>query len=126
MSKSRTDNRGNTREQRLSHENDKLKRLVSALRKQIARIDLERSASVRDIVNKYYEQEDMEKHAERERESLEALMREWQCAKCGDGHLEIILLNKLNELHYYRKCTCCPHRTGLQHYSKDVRGIVKK
>lgn len=126
MSKSRRDSRGNTREQRLQYENDKLKRMVSQLRKQLARVDLDRSANVRDIVQKYYENEDREAFAERERESLEALQREWQCAKCGDGYLEIILLNKMNTLHYYRKCNCCPHRTKLQPYTKQVRGIVKK
>ena len=121
MGKSRRDNRGNTREQRQQHEIEKLKREISRLRKIVARTDLERSANVRDIVQKYYENEDREAFAEKERESLEALKREWQCAKCGDGHLEIILLNKMNTLHYYRKCICCPHRTKLQPYSKQVR-----
>lgn len=126
MGKSRTDNRGNTREQKLQHENDRLKRLVSQLRKQLARLDLDRSANIRDIVQKHYQTEDAEKHAEKERESMEFLKKEWQCIKCETGHLEIILLNKLDELHYWRKCTDCPHRTKLQKYNKNVRGIVKK
>lgn len=126
MSKSRRDNRGNTREQKLQHENDKLKRIVSFLRKQLARVDLDRSANVRDIVQKYYENEDKEAFAEKERKGLEALQREWQCSKCGEGYLEITLLNKLDSLHYYRKCTSCSNRTKLQPYNKHVRGIVKK
>lgn len=126
MGKSRLDNRGNTREQRLQHENDRLKKTISQLRKQLARVDLDRSVSLREIVNNHYQQEDAMAHAEKEREGLEQLMRAWQCVKCGDGHLEIILLNKMNNLHYYRKCTCCPHRTKLQPYNKNVRGIVKK
>lgn len=126
MSKSRRDNRGNTREQRLQHENDKLKKQISGLRKQLARIDLDRSANVRDIVQKYYEQEDKEAFAKKEQESLEALQREWQCSACGEGYLEINLLNKLDVLNYYRKCTCCPNRTKLQVYNKQVRGIIKK
>lgn len=126
MSKTRKDRYGNTREQKLANENDRLKRLVAQLRKSLARLDLDRSADIREIVNKHYQQEDAQLHAEREQESLEALKRTWQCSKCPEGHLEIILLNKMNELHYFRKCNSCSNRTKLQRYSKDVRGIVKK
>lgn len=127
MGKSRTDNRGNTREQRLQHENEKLKKVIAQLRKQLARIDLDRYSSVKEIVHQYYRQEDAERHAEREREGLEQLKREWVCNSCsGAGHLEIILLNKMNDLFYYRQCTNCTHRTKLQRYNKNVRGIVKK
>lgn len=126
MSKSRRDNRGNTREQRLQIENDKLKRQLAQLRKQLARIDLDRHANLRDIVYKHYQQEEAERHAEKEREALEILMKEWQCNKCEVGHLEIVLLSKGDETHYFRKCNSCPHRTKLQRYSKNVRGILKK
>ena len=126
MGKSRLDNRGNSREQRLYHENEKLKKQLAQLRKQLARIDLDRYSNVRDIVHKHYQQEDAELHAQREAESLEQLKREWKCVKCSDGHLEILLINKMNDLWYYRKCICCPHRTKLQKYNKQVRGIVKK
>ena len=126
MSKSRTDNRGNTREQRLQHENDRLKKTIAQLRKQLARVDLDRFSNIRDIVDNHYKQEDAAKHAEKEKESLDALKRTWQCSKCGEGHLEIILINKMNDLNYYRKCTVCSHRTKLQRYNKDVRGIVSK
>lgn len=126
MGKSRIDGRGNTREQRLYHENEKLKKQLAQLRKQLARVDLDRYSNVRDIVHKHYQQEDAERHALKEAESLEQLKREWQCNKCEIGHLEILLLNKMNDLHYYRICCNCTHRTKLQRYTKDVRGIVKK
>jgi hypothetical protein len=126
MSKSRRDSRGNTREQRFQHENDKLKRTISLLRKQMARIDLDKSADVRAILNNYYAQEDAFAHAEKEAECLELLKKEWQCNQCETGVLEIILLNKMDSLHYFRKCCDCAKRTKLQPYNKNVRGIVKK
>lgn len=126
MGKSRKDRYGNTREQKLINENSRLKRLISQLRKQLARVDLDRSADVREIVNKYYELEDAELHAQKEREGLEQLEREWQCNSCNNGHLEIVLINKIDELNYYRKCINCTHRTKLQKYSKNVKGILKK
>lgn len=126
MSKSKRDNRGNTFDQRLKHENNRLKKTISQLRKQLARIDLDRNSNIRDIVHKHYQEEDSIAFAEKERESMEALVKEWQCIQCEVGHLEIILLNKTNILHYYRKCTDCHNRTKLQPYNKNVRGIVKK
>jgi hypothetical protein len=126
MGKSRKDRYGNNREQRLQYENEKLKKTISQLRKQIARIDIDRSSDIKEIVNKHYQQEEAEKYAEKERESLEELKRAWQCSKCGTGFLEIILLNKMNDLCYYRKCNECQNRTKLQKYNKNVRGIIKK
>jgi hypothetical protein len=126
VSKTRKDRYGNTREQKLANENDKLKRLIAQMRKQIARIDIDRSANVREIVNNFYRQEDAQLHAERERETLEMLQKEWQCNSCEIGYLQIILINKMDQLHYYRACINCNHRTKLQRYSKDVRGILKK
>lgn len=126
MSKSRKDRYGNTSEQSLKHENEKLKKVIAQLRKTLARIDLDRYSNVRDIVHDYYQKEDAEKFAAKEKESLESLKREWHCNNCNIGYLEIILISKMNELHYYRKCTDCSHRTKLQKYNKNVRGIIKK
>lgn len=126
MSKSRRDCRGNTREQRLQHENERLKKTINQLRKQLARVDLDRYASVRDIINKHYAEENAVQHAEKEAEILEDLKRIWLCNTCQTGHLEIILISKGNLLHYFRKCSECNNRTPLKPYNKTVQGIVKK
>lgn len=126
MSKTRRDRRGNTADQALRLENDKLKRQIAQLRKALARVDLDRYTNLRDIIQQHYRLEDAERHAEKERESLEQMQREWHCNTCDNGHLEIILINKRSELGYYRKCTNCTHRTPLKKYNKNVRGIVKK
>lgn len=126
MGKSRRDNFGNTKEQRLQNENNRLKKTINQLRKQLARVDLDRYASVRDIVNKHYAEENAIAHAEKEAEVLEDLKRTWSCNTCQVGHLEIILISKGNVLHYFRKCSECTHRTPLKPYNKTVTGIVKK
>jgi len=89
-------------------------------------VDLDRYTSVRDIINKHYAEENAVQHAEKEREILEDLKRAWICNTCQTGHLEIILINKGNTLHYFRKCSECTHRTPLKPYNKNVQGIVKK
>lgn len=123
MSKTRKDNRGNTREQRLQHENIKLKKQISQLRKQLARVDLDRYTTVRDIIEQHYQDDRLQEGAD----LLEKLKEEWKCRECTEGYLEIHLYNKVDTTYYYRRCTCCNHRTKSQKYDPvQVKGIIKK
>lgn len=121
MGKSRRGEREFTREQKLANENRQLKKEIASLRKQLARIDLDRYGHVRDILEKHYA-------AEEERagqEFLEKLKEEWKCRACNNGYLEITLYNKRNDTWYYRRCNNCTHRTQSKRYSAEVKGIVK-
>jgi len=101
------------------HENKRLKREISSLRKQLARLDLDRHSFVKDIIDEHYEQEESEKITQRIKE-------EWKCKQCGVGYLEINLYTKVNETWYFRKCNFCPHRTTSQQYIPDkVQGPMK-
>lgn len=124
MGKSQRNGREITREQRLIHENQRLKRQLSHLRKQIARIDLDRYSSLRDIVDQHYQED----RAQEGQDLLEKLKQEWKCRQPNcEGFLEIILYTKVDHTWYYRKCNCCTHRTKAQKYVPDeVKGIVKK
>lgn len=112
-----------SREQKLTHENKRLKREVSSLRKQLARLDLDRFTNVKELIEESYTagQESAGK------EVIETLKKTWACEECKEGYLEIILYNKLQDTWYYRKCTCCPHRTKAQKYDPNqVKGIIKE
>jgi hypothetical protein len=121
VAKARVDKFGNTREQRLLKENQALKRQLSALRKQIARIDLDRYDSVKDIIEQHYQDE---KH-EKGQEILENLKQIWKCRECEEGYLEIKVYSKIGQAHYYRQCNECANRTDSQRYDpKTVKGIL--
>jgi hypothetical protein len=124
VGKSQRNGREITREQRLIHENQRLKRQLSLLRKQVARIDLDRYSSLRDIVDQHYQED----RAQEGQDLLDKLKQEWKCRQPNcEGYLEIILYTKVDHIWYYRKCNCCPHRTKAQKYvSSEVKGIVKK
>ena len=124
MGKSQRNGREITREQRLIHENQRLKRQLSHLRKQIARIDLDRYSSLRDIVDQHYQED----RAQEGQDLLEKLKQEWKCREPNcEGYLEIILYTKVDSTWYYRACTCCKNRTKAQKYvPSEVKGIVKK
>lgn len=124
MGKARTDKNGRTREQRLFEENQRLKRQISSLRKQIARIDLDRYDTIKDMIEEHY-QEDKEAQG---KEILESLKKTWACHKCDDGHLQIFVYNRAGETWYFRSCSNAPgcmHRTKAQPYSLTVKGIKR-
>lgn len=136
MGKSRRGHKELSKEQELKYENkefrrrerDKdnqilqLKREVSSLRKQLARIDLDRYSYIKDSLEEHYAQE--EEVVDNER-LLADLKKSWLCKECGAGYLEVILYNKIGETWYYRQCNSCVHRTKSQRYSADVKGIIK-
>jgi hypothetical protein len=108
-----------SRLQEALHENKKLKREISSLRKQLARLDLDRHDYVKDIIEEHL-------HEETPAKVLEAMKEEWKCKKCNIGYLEIVLYTKVGDPWYFRKCNFCPHRTTSKQYFPDkVEGIVK-
>lgn len=124
MGKSRRGSKEITREQKLIKENRQLKRELAHLRKQIARVDLDRFETLRQMVT---DQEE----AQRLQDSVpisntEALKKEWACKECTGGVLEIVLYPKLGQTFYYRACSNCDNRTQGQRYGETVRGIIKK
>ena len=124
LGKSRTNRRGLTREQQLLKEIQSLKRQLSALRKELARVDLDRYDTVKEIIEEHYNDRKNEGQ-----EILDKMKDEWKCKEpeCG-GFLEIFTYNKLNETWYYRTCSNnpkCKNRTKAKKYTQNVKGIVK-
>lgn len=123
MGKSKRGEREFTREQKLVQENRILKRQVAALRKQLARVDLDRYTNLKETIDKHYQEDS----AQEGRDILEKIKKEWACQQPAcEGYLEIFLFTKIDSTWYYRKCNCCTNRTKAQKYSPDVKGIMKK
>ena len=104
-------------------ENKKLKREIASLRKQLARLDLDRHAYVKDIIEKSHELEDIVDG----NKLLAKLKKEWACRECTAGHLEIFLYNKPEGTYYFRRCSnnACKHRTKSQKYNAEqVKGVT--
>lgn len=125
MGKNTRGNKEYSRLQEVLHENNRLKKEISRLRKQLARLDLDRHSYVRDIIEEHYAKEDQEATAE---QLLKKLKEEWRCHSCLEGHLEIVMYSKLGIPWYFRRCSNlnCGHRTKSQPYSDKVRGIKKE
>lgn len=123
MGKSRRGSKEFTKEQRLSKENTQLKQQVAQLRKQLARLDLDRYDSIREMIQ---EHRDEQAQPEFGAEFLENLKKTWLCDDCRNGYLEIILYTRLDSTYYYRACNNCPNRTKGKKYTPEVKGIIKK
>jgi cell division septum initiation protein DivIVA len=125
MGKSRTDKYGNTREQSLIQENRTLKRMISSLRKQLARLDVDRINIAKEVIQECYK----EGKEEEGKEILENLKKIWTCHKCQEGHMEIFIFNRGPDTIYYRICSNAPnclHRTKAKIYTANVKGIMRK
>lgn len=126
MGKNKRSDKEYTREQRLVHENRQLKRQVSSLRKELAKVDLDRYKNLKETIEKHYQEDE----AQEGRDILEKIKNEWKCheAECS-GFLEIFTYNKVGETWYYRICSnapSCKNRTKAQKYTPDVKGIMRK
>jgi len=124
MGKNTRGNKEFTREQRLVKENKQLKQQVSQLRKQLARLDLDRFDSVKEMLDEF-NSEDLPQTGT---EFLETLKKKWECNDCRQGFLEIVIFSKIGQPHYFRSCSNegCNNRTKSQKYSPQVSGIVRK
>jgi len=114
-----------TREQRLSKENKQLKRELNHLRKQIARLDVDRFETMKRLSDQD-ESERFEENVGSVNSNIEDLKKEWSCRACESGWLEITIYSKVGETFYFRKCSNCFKRTKGQRYTANVRGIIKK
>lgn len=123
MGKSKRGDKERSREQELKYENSKLRREVSNLRKQLARLDLDRHSYIKDIVDEHLadEQESIDST-----HLLEKMKAKWRCHEGGcEGHLEIIVYSKMGQPWYYRQCSDCSNRTDAKPHHAGVEGIPK-
>lgn len=123
MGKTRRGYKEYSREQKLIHENKRLKRELASIRKQLARLDLDRHDYVKEIIENAYQAEE----AQEGQDILHKLKGEWACRECrGEGYLEICVYTRPDGPWYYRQCTNCDNRTKSQKYAPGkVPGIIK-
>jgi len=103
--------------QRLKHENHKLKKENSRLRKLIKRGQADQEL-IHELITKQNEEYELE-----QKEKL--LNNKWRCYECQEGVLKIYIIKRLDGIFYWRRCSNpeCGHKTKLQRYTKDVAGI---
>jgi hypothetical protein len=104
-------------EQRLKHENSKLKRQIGALRKQLSRIDVDRYEELRRIIDQQ-EAEDRSDCAETARDDIAKM---WSCWSCTGGTLRIHTLERRDGMFYNRCCDNCGKATKFQRYIDKVK-----
>ena len=125
MGKARYSGKELTAIQEIKYENQRLKRENDLLRKQLARVDLDKYSQLKKTIKKHYQKEEKKQGDD----ILDKVRQEWRCKEpeCA-GFLEIFLYNKQSETWYFRKCSesGCKNRTVTKKYTPDVKGIIKK
>lgn len=104
---------------KLKQENKQLKKRVESLRKQISRLDIDRYNNIKELVNKYNEEDNKEQFKAEQKK----LKQRWECHECRNGFLVLTILNRRDTTMYFRKCNNCNHRTKLKKYTESVEGV---
>jgi len=108
-----------SQEQRLKHENQKLKKQVKQLRKLLSRIPVELYQNIEEAIEKQRAIELREQKMKKK----ERQKKIWECFECQADSLRIFILNRRDGTFYFRQCPTCKHRTKLQKHSDDVEGL---
>lgn len=53
-------------------------------------------------------------------ESQKKLKAKWECHKCDDGYMKMVIINRPDGKHYFRSCTNCDNRTNMKKYHQAV------
>jgi DNA-directed RNA polymerase subunit M/transcription elongation factor TFIIS len=123
MSRSnRYSDKENNQLQRLKHENEKLKRQITSLRKQLSRVDIDRYQNLKELVQQQYEEDQAEFKALKTKQSLRA---QWLCHDCGQDVLKIVIVTRRDGDFYFRRCNHCGKRTKLQRYNDKIEGLIE-
>lgn len=95
---------------RLKHENAKLKREISKLRKLIQRADLERLDHLESLID---EQRRFDKEIRKDREKAKS---KWLCHSCNRGYMMPRIFKRRDGDFYYRMCNNedCSNRTKMK------------
>lgn len=105
--------------QRYKRENEKLKRTVQSLRKQLDRLDIDQYQNLKEIIES---QENYESKLDQEIK-LDKLKKKWECNTCGRDYLRLVLIPRLDGLFYIRRCKTCLYKTSIKKYTNGVEGI---
>jgi predicted RNase H-like nuclease (RuvC/YqgF family) len=108
----------------LEIENRNLRRRFAGTRKEFARMDLDRHAYVKDIIEEHLadDQESMDST-----QLLEKMISKWRCHEPGcSGHLEVVKFSTYgDQTRYYRQCNECSNRTKGKPWHQGVEGPIK-
>ena len=58
-------------------------------------------------------------------QSMSDLVKKWQCHKCPDGVMHLIIFANRDGQQYFRSCNKCSNRTKPKQYHDKVSGVRK-
>lgn len=103
---------------RLKLENQKLRKEVSSLRKQLSRIDLDRHHNIKEIL-----EEEQQNTSNSSKNNLDELKHRWECHTCHNDYLRLTIVRRIDGIFYFRRCPACLYKTRLKKFTNDIEGI---
>lgn len=109
----------------LEHENSRLKSELRTYDKAFDKTvrfmkEKTKNLSVEDLIKGAERELTLEAIKDDKTHRFEDLKAKWQCFKCQEGVLKLIVIPGNR---YFRKCSMCDNRTEVQELHEDVEGI---
>lgn len=79
--------------------------------------------SLEELIKGAQEELNLQQIKEDKKVRFEDLRAKWQCHKCHEGVLKLIVIPGMEKGRYFRKCNNCDHRTDVQEYHEGVEGV---
>lgn len=117
-SKSRNYDRETDKLDKLKFENEKLKRQIKSLRKQLAKVDIDRYQSLKELL----EEQEAEDSTLDVKSRHDDLKKKWECHSCKEDYLRLVVVPRLDGMFYFRRCPC-GHKTKLKKFIDGVEGL---
>lgn len=105
--------------QRLKVDNKKLRGQISKLRKVISRLDFEQYHHVKELLES---QQKQNKKATKQQQKQEMEAR-WRCYECEEGTMRLVVIHRVGEPYYFRKCDHCDNKTKMKKMTEEVEGV---
>ena len=108
--------------QKLKHENQKLKRQLERLRKQLARVDLEVYSNIKEALEAQQREDVAFETEQKDHKKKDNARKQWECHKCGEDYLRLVVVQRPDGAFYFRKCPSCSNKTRMKPFSESIQG----
>ena len=105
--------------QKLKEDNKKLRAQISKLRNLVKNIDANHYEFVNDLMSS---DRFNPKTKETKKQLRQKIEEQWKCHECDDGIMRLVVMHRVGEPWYLRKCDCCLHKTKLKKYNEEITG----
>jgi hypothetical protein len=79
--------------------------------------------TVEDVIKAANKKQTIQQAAEEKEQTIDDMVKKWQCWKCKEGVMKLVIYENRVGKQYFRRCTTCKKMTDPQLYHDKVTGV---